>query len=143
MSGWWGCTGGSDDCHVESPAMRRPSLVLIVVLAVGLLSAPAASASASQAIADCNAHGSLTRHYSTTDLRTALGTMPAPIREYTNCSDVINRQLLAQIGATHDNGAGVSKASSGGSFFSPALIAVLAALALAGAGFGVLALRRR
>jgi hypothetical protein len=122
--------------------MRR-SLALTAVLGFGLLSAPAALGSAAQVIADCNSHGTLTQRYSTGDLRAALGTMPAPVKEYTDCYDVIYRQMLAQIGGTNGSGgAGATQASS--SSVLPAwLIVALAVLALAGAALGTVALRRR
>jgi hypothetical protein len=122
--------------------MRR-SLALIAVLGLGLLSAPVAFGSAAQVIADCNSHGTLTGHYSTTDLRAALGTIPAPVKEYTDCYDVINRQITAQIEGTPSGGGTVPAQSSTSSAFPTWLIVVLGILALAGAALGTVALRRR
>jgi hypothetical protein len=44
-------------------------------------------------IKDCLKHGSLTGHYTKTQLRHALATMPAPERAYTNCVSVIQTAL--------------------------------------------------
>jgi hypothetical protein len=104
------------------------------------LAAPAAQAANSQVIADCNSHGQLTGTYSVSALQNALSTMPGDIKEYTNCYDVVQRALLAQIGNSHHGGGG---GGSGGSSVPVPLIIVLAFLAVAGAGFGVLEIRRR
>lgn len=127
--------------------MRR-TLVLIGLAAVlstgasALLSAPASAAGLSPAVADCNAHTSLTRHYTAAQLRAALNTMPADIKEYSNCYDVIQRTLLAQLGSVHDSNSG-GPGGSGGSFLPTPVIVVLVILALAAATFGAMALRRR
>jgi hypothetical protein len=91
-------------------------------------------------IADCNAHGQLTRHYTTQQLRTALNKMPPTIKEYTNCSDVINRALLAQVGSP---GGGSAGGGSGGSFLPVWLIVVIVLLVLAGGGYAFVAYRRQ
>lgn len=120
--------------------MRR-CLALIVL--VSCLAAPAALASGTQVVADCNAHGKLTRQYSAADLRNALATMPSSVKEYTDCADVIQRQLLTQLGATHHSGGGGSAQTSGGSFLPTPLIVALVALALAATTVGAIAVRRR
>lgn len=45
---------------------------------------------------DCVAHGRLTHSYTKTQLRDALAVMPANVKEYTDCSDVIIRSALGQ-----------------------------------------------
>ncbi len=105
--------------------------------------APAALGAEAPAITDCNSHGRLTRQYPATQLKTALSTMPAAVKEYTDCYDVIQRALLAQLGTPHNGGSGGSGSGSGGSFLPTPLIVVLVLLALAGAGFGAAAVRRR
>jgi hypothetical protein len=78
----------------------------LAVLAIALLGhkrssttvQPSSPAAASRAVADCTAHGRLTRGYSAAELRDALATMPADIKKYTNCGEVIQRALQAEIG---------------------------------------------
>jgi hypothetical protein len=123
--------------------MRR--LHLLIALASALLTlsiaAPAALASNNQVIADCNSHGQLTQTYTASALQNALSTMPGDIKEYTNCYDVVQRALLAQIGSHH--GGGGSDPGSGGSSIPTPLIIVLVFVVLAAASFGVVELRRR
>jgi hypothetical protein len=93
------------------------------------------------AVVDCHAHSKLTRHYTAGELRVALALMPPDITEYTDCYDVIQRQLLSEIGSQKltDGAAG----SSGGSFLpTPVLVAIIV-LALGAAILGVVALGRR
>jgi hypothetical protein len=121
--------------------MRRYLAPLVVLCS--LLAAPAALASGTQVIQDCNVHGQLTRHYSNADLNNALATMPSTIKEYTDCQDVIQRQLLAQLGSPQrPDGVGTGQGSSG-SFLPTPLIVVLVVLALAAATLGAIAVRRR
>jgi hypothetical protein len=124
--------------------MRRwPLLVALVcalcAAAVGPLAGLARAAGVPAADADCNKNGTLTKHYSVQQLRTALATMPADIKEYTNCPDVINNQLLRQLGKLPGSG---GSGGGGGSFLPVWLLVVLALLVLGGAGFGVMAVRR-
>jgi hypothetical protein len=104
--------------------------------------ASAASTGVSQALSDCNSHGRLTGHYSPDVLRQALAQMPADMREYTDCFDVMQRQLLAELGSTGSGGGGLG-GGSGGSFLPAWLIVVVVLLALAAITLGVMALRRR
>ena len=111
------------------------------VLVVALLAAAPASARLSKAVADCNAHTRLTQTYTEGQLRTALNTMPADVKEYTNCYDVIQRALLADIGGIKANG---GDSGGGGSSFLPTpLLIVLGVLVVAAGGFAVIAHRRR
>jgi hypothetical protein len=121
-------------------------LALTIALGAGVFGAPAAAATAgaSAVIADCNSHSKLTQSYSPTVLKTALTTMPASVKEYTNCYDVIQRALLAQLGGGQVSGTAPSSGSgSGGSFFSAPVIIVIGVLILAAGAFGVMSLRRR
>lgn len=122
---------------------RRPLCRLAVICAViaATASVPAVSQAAglSPPVADCNAHAQITGHYSVAELRNALATMPAEIKEYTDCADVIERQLLAQVGSLHGDG---GSGQGGGSFLPTPLIVVLALLVVAGAGFGVYSWQR-
>lgn len=107
-----------------------------------MVAAPAALAAA-PAVADCNSHGYLSRQYSTAQLEQALSTMPADIKEYTDCYDVINRTLLSQQGTAHGGGGAPTQSSGGGSFLPTPVLVVLVLLALAAAALGALAIRRR
>jgi hypothetical protein len=133
--------------HKLSAMTRRAITVLALgcALSVGLpaLAGAAASGTASQAINDCNDHSRLTQSYSPPVLREALAQMPADVREYTDCFDVIERQLFKQVGQSGAAGGGTAASSSGGSFLPTWLIVVIVALALAAITFGALALRRR
>jgi hypothetical protein len=127
--------------------MRRRTVTVALLLgamcpaAVGIVAAPPAFASASQVIVDCQDHGKLDGHYSATELRAALSTLPADIQEYSDCYDVIQSQLLAQLSGR--GGSGGSDPGSGGSFLPTPLIVVLVVLVLAGATLGAVAIRRR
>lgn len=128
--------------------MTRRIIALVTIVfalgAAGPLTAPEAAAGSSQVIADCYAHSSLTQHYSVTALRAALGTMPADVKEYTDCYDVITHQLYTQLGGVPPAGSiSHPRATSSGSFLPVPVVTVLAVLAVVAAGFGALAVRRR
>ena len=128
--------------------MTRRAITILALgcaLSVGAPAlAPAAlSGTPAQAITDCNDHGRLTQSYSAQALRQALAQMPADVREYTNCFDVIERQLFKQLGQKSSGSAGTGSTSSGSSFLPTWLIIVIVVLALAAVTFGALALRRR
>jgi hypothetical protein len=121
---------------------RFAPIALICALmfaAVGPLAGSAAGAGLSAPVLDCNDHGQLTKHYTAQQLRSALATMPADLKQYTNCYDLINHALLAQLGKLGGTGSG----SGGGSFLPTWLLVVLGVLVVGGAGFGGLALRQR
>ena len=114
-------------------------VIVSVALAVGVSAVPAQAAPAPNPVTDCQLHGALTQNYTAAQLRHALATMPADIREYSQCYQVIQQALLAKI----HNLSGGASAGGGGSFLPTWLIAVLAVVVLAGAGFGAVALRNR
>jgi hypothetical protein len=124
--------------------MRKLLLIIALVYLLGALGgatlpAPAAAAGLSPPVADCEAHGQLTRSYSAAELRQALSTMPAEVAEYTNCTDVINQALLAEIHGLKSGGS----SGGGGSFLPVWVIAILAVLAVTAAGSAALAVRNR
>jgi hypothetical protein len=122
--------------------MTRIRLPVAVLLVLGALAVPGIALGAqSPVVADCNAHSQLTQHYTVSQLRTALNTMPPTVKEYTNCYDVINRALLAQVGS--GSGGGSTGKGSGGSFLPVWLIVVLVLLIVGGAGYAFLAYRRQ
>jgi len=122
--------------------MRRHRVVIMLFIGICAFAPRAAAAAQSSVIANCNANGRLTQQYSIGQLRAALTTMSADVKEYTDCYDVIRRGLLAQLGNQRSS-APAPGSSSGGSFFSAPVIGLIALLVLAAAIFGALALRRR
>jgi hypothetical protein len=129
-------------------AMTRRALTVLALgcaLSVGApaLAVAASNGTAAQAITECNDQGRLTQTYTPQVLRQALSQMPADVREYTNCFDVIERQLFKQIGKSGSVATGTATSSSGDSFLPTWLIVVIVVLALAALTFGALALRRR
>jgi len=99
--------------------MRTPALriTLLACLATALV-APASAAA--DPVRDCSTNGTLTRHYSAGELGAALRSMPADVKEYTDCYDQIRRaQLAAAGGAAHrrktsPSGSGGDGSSGGG-----------------------------
>jgi hypothetical protein len=113
----------------------------VAVLASGALASWAAGASLNPVVADCNAHGRLTRTYTLSQLQLAISTLPADVKEYTDCYDVINRALLAQTGSHSD--AGGTDGGSSGTFLPTPVVVILVLLVLGAATFGALSVRHR
>ena len=125
--------------------MKRLVLLFAAVAAAsaplaGTLPSAAQASGLSPAVADCNTHNGLTGHYSVAQLRTALATMPADIKEYTNCYDAIQQQLLAQLSGVKGKG---GSGQGGGSFLPTPVIVILALVVVGGAGFAAYAYRQR
>jgi hypothetical protein len=121
--------------------MRRLHVLIalsagLVVGAAGLVAAVPALADGAKVIADCSSHARLTQQYSVADLQNALSTMPADVKQYGNCYDVISRALLSHAGGASGSGQG-----SGG--VSTPLIVVLVLLGLTAAGYGAVVVSRR
>jgi hypothetical protein len=116
------------------------ALALATCVTLGYAGA-AAAAGLPPAVVDCQAHSTLTHHYSPTELRVALSLMPPDITQYTDCYNVIERQLLTQIGALKLSGH--VSGDSGGSFLPVPVLVAIVALGLGAATLGIVALRRR
>jgi hypothetical protein len=112
--------------------MRSPRTYLIAcaaILALAIL--PGQALAISPVTADCNTHTRLTKHYSVDELRNALATMPADVKEYTSCYQIIEDQLYHQLGKPVPGSAG---SSSGGSAISaPILIVIIVVIVVGGA----------
>jgi hypothetical protein len=124
----------------------RRSIVLVLsflLCAFAVLGPGSAGAAENPAVADCAANGGLTGHYSLQQLQSALRTMPATVKEYTNCSDVIQRKLNDLLGSNRSSPGAAAGGGSGGSILPTPLIVTLGALAIAAAAFATLALRSR
>jgi hypothetical protein len=118
-------------CFAALAALAAVAVMLVV---------PVGTLAAQSPVDDCNVHAALTRHYTVVELRNALTTMPPTVKEYTNCFDLINHALLAQIGTP---GGGSAGKSSGGSFLPVWLIVILGLLIVGGGGYALLAFRRQ
>jgi hypothetical protein len=121
---------------------RVTKTMLVAAVAALLWAAPDASAAMPPPVTDCNSHGQLTQQYSLQQLRVALANIPPPVKEYTNCYDVIQRQLFDQLSGTHQSGGGGGN-GSGGSFLPAPVIILLAVLLVVAGGYTALAVRRR
>ncbi len=124
---------------------RRLLAVICAAAAVGAtaLPVPSALAAGNAVINDCQANGSLTHPYTVRQLRHALSVMPASVKQYTSCFDVVQNALVSA--RKHNGTAPVSKSSKGGgsSFLPTPVIIILVVLILAALTFGALAIRRR
>jgi hypothetical protein len=124
---------------------RKPLIALacaVAMLACSAVTAGPALAAGNAAINDCQSNGKLTHNYTVSELRHALAVMPASVKEYSNCSDVINQAILTAVGKG-SNTTGGPGTSSGGSFLPTPVIIILVVLVLAGVTFGAIAIRRR
>jgi hypothetical protein len=80
--------------------LRRRFTVAAVVALCLLLPVTPALASGADVIVDCNDNGHLTKQYSQKEYRSALAQMPADIRQYTDCENIIRRAQLGQPGSS-------------------------------------------
>ena len=124
--------------------MRRlhVAISLSVALSLGALSAAPALAARNPAVADCVANARLTHSYTVSQLQNGLATLPTDIKQYTDCYDVLQRALLAELGKSRKGSVGAST-NSGGSFLPTPLLIILIVLVVAAGGFGMMAIRRR
>jgi hypothetical protein len=123
---------------------RRLLALICAAATVGAIALPAAPALAAgnAVINDCQANGQLTHPYTVAQLRHALSVMPASVKQYTSCSDVVQNALVSA--RKHHGTTPVSTSKGGGSSFLPTpVIVILVLLILAALTFGALAIRRR
>lgn len=123
--------------------MSRRSLVALVVscalvAGLGCSLAGVASGATPNPTADCSAHGRLTQQYTAAELRQALATLPADVREYTPCFDELTAALLAAVHGGKGGGGG-----SGSGLLSTPVIVIVVVLVLAAATLAAIAVRRR
>jgi hypothetical protein len=115
-------------------------LALFGALALG--AAPALAES--PVVVDCVAHNRLTHTYTLAQLQTALNTMPAATKEYSNCYTIIKQQLNDQLSTRVKPATATGPASSsGGSSFPVAIVVVIVLIVLAGGAFAYRASRSR
>ena len=120
--------------------MRSLRLILIAwVATLGLAVLPGQALAISPVIADCNAHTKLTHSYTVSQLRTALATMPADVKEYTSCYQIIQAALYHKLGKPVPGSAG---SSGGGSGISAPILVVIIVVIVVGGGLAYAAWRR-
>ena len=120
--------------------MRRPKLILIACAAALCLAClPSQALALSPVISDCNAHTKLTQSYSVSQLRNALATMPADVKEYTSCYQIIQDTLYKKLGKPVP---GSASSSSSSSFISAPVLIVIIIVIVIGGGLAYVAWRR-
>jgi hypothetical protein len=124
-----------------SPSRRLLALVCVVVFAIPAAVATPALAAGNAIINDCQSNGQLTHPYTVKQLRHALAVMPATVKQYTSCFDVVQSALVS---ARKHGGTAPAGSGGGSSSFLPTwLIIVLVVVILAAVTFGAMAIRRR
>ena len=113
------------------------AIAALAVTGLGATSALAAGGG-NAILTDCQVNGKLTHSYTLKELRHALAIMPASIKQYTNCSDVIFQGIAA---VSHGKTTGPT--GGGGSFLPTPVIIILVVLILVGVTFGAFAIRQR
>ncbi len=114
------------------------------VCALGLATVAGPALALSPVVTNCQHQGNrLTEHFSISQLRTALATIPADVKEYSPCFAIIQNQLFTQLGGKLKPGSGLgSGSSSGNSFLSTPVIVVLLVIVLGGGGAAYAAWKR-
>lgn len=79
--------------------LRRLTAAAVVTFCL-LAPAPSAFASGADVLIDCNDNGRLTKDYSQKEYREALAQMPADLKQYTDCENIIRRAQLGLPGST-------------------------------------------
>ncbi|MGZ4178829.1 MAG: hypothetical protein ACXVUX_21675 [Solirubrobacteraceae bacterium] len=111
--------------------------VAVLTLAVTGPSAAQAASSANPILNECTS-GRLSHSYTLQQLQHALNIMPAYLKQYSSCVDVINQGIL-----TVKHGKQTGPTGGGGSFLPTPVIIILVLLVLAAVTFGALAIRQR
>lgn len=112
----------------------------VLALAIAGASTPVAlAAGGNPIINDCQSTGRLSHSYTLQELRHALAVMPASVKQYTSCYDVISQGILTVQSGKKTGPTG----GSGSSFLPTPVIIILVILILAAVTFGALAIRRR
>jgi hypothetical protein len=122
---------------------RRLLALICTVAALGAtaFATPPALAAGNAIINDCQSNGQLTHPYTVAQLRHALSVMPASVKQYTSCFDVVQNALVS---ARKNHGTTPVSSSNGSSSFLPTpVIIILVVLILGALTFGALAIRRR
>ena len=125
-----------------NPFRRLLALICAAVTLAAIAAAtPPALAAGNAIIDDCQSHGQLTHSYTVGQLRHALSVMPASVKQYTSCFDVVQNALVSA--RKHKGKLPVSTSGGGSSFLPTPVIIILVVLILAAVTFGALAIRRR
>jgi H+/Cl- antiporter ClcA len=122
---------------------RRLLALICTAAAMGAtaFATPPALAAGNAIINDCQSNGQLTHPYTVAQLRHALSVMPASVKQYTSCFDVVQNALVS---ARKNHGTTPVSSSKGSSSFLPTpVIIILVVLILGALTFGALAIRRR
>jgi hypothetical protein len=122
------------------PNLRALACLVVTVALAGAAVAPAlgASSASSVIINDCQATGKLSHSYTLSELQTALNTLPAYVKQYSSCYDVITQGIL-----TVKHGKQTGPKGGGGSFLPTPVIVILVVLILAAVTFSAIAIRQR
>jgi hypothetical protein len=123
-------------------ASRRLTALVcaLCVLAVAAVATPALGAG-NPILTECKT-GKLSHPYTVSQLRHALNVMPADLKQYSSCFDVV-QQALVTARRNHGTLPAPKNQGSGGSFLPTPVIIILVILILAAVTFGALAVRRR
>jgi len=83
----------------STPMLRRLLTAAAAALCL-LLPASSALASGAAVLVDCSDHGHLTKIYAQKDYKQALAQMPADLKQYTDCENIIRRAQRGVPGST-------------------------------------------
>ena len=127
--------------------MRRllqPTVTLALCCLLCAVAVPAARAATgtNPVIVDCEQHNYVLQgHYTLAELQRAYDSVPAQLREYTTCAQVIQSAITALLAGHHVHG-NTGGSSGGGSGLTIVIVAVVV-IVLAGGGVAVFAGRKR
>ncbi len=125
----------------------RRIVCLLAALALAVATAApalgATSPTAKAIINDCQSTGRLTHSYTLSELQDALNTMPAYVKQYSNCYDVVTQGIITVKHHKQTGSGGGSGGGGGGSFLPTPVIVILVVVILAAVTFGAIAIRQR